>query len=78
MSGPRPGRERKVARRCRAAQGVDLGLVKIRVAVDVEHAVPSALPQRQHRPQQQRAIASQHHRELPVIKDRFYLIGQQS
>ena len=71
-----PGREGEVARRCRAEQRVDLGLVKVGVAVDVEHAVPSAPPERQHRPEQQRAIASQHDRELPVAKQRFHLISQ--
>jgi hypothetical protein len=73
-----PAAWREVARRCRAVQWVCLGLVEVRVAVDVEHAVPSAPPQRQRRPEQQRAIASQHYRELPVINDRPYLIGQRN
>jgi hypothetical protein len=41
-------------------------------------SVSSTPAQREHRPEQERAIASQHDRELPVVKDRFYLIGQQS
>ena len=52
-----------------------LGLEEIRVAVDKQQAVVSAPPKRQHRAEEDRAIAAENDRKLSRVKDGFDGIG---
>jgi hypothetical protein len=71
-----PSGEGQVTRRGRAAQRADLWLIEVRISVDVQHAGPPSSPQRQHRPEQQRAISAQNNRELPAVQDRLDRVSQ--
>jgi hypothetical protein len=50
------------------AIGFGLGLEEIGIAVDEHQAVTAAAAQREHRPQQDRAIAAEHNRKVPGIE----------